>query len=72
MIGISGMRGIIGSTLSPAVVTQYASAFAAYLKANEKPNNGAFFRVVLGAIASVRRLCPRRRRRSPSPPRASR
>ena len=48
MIGISGMRGTVGGTLTPAVVMNYTSAFAAYLKANEKPNNGEFFRVVLG------------------------
>ncbi len=48
MIGISGMRGTIGGTLTPAVVTAYASAFAAYLKTDERPNNGSFFRVVLG------------------------
>ncbi len=48
MIGISGMRGTIGGTLTPAVVMQYASAFAAYLKAHEKPANGEYFRVVLG------------------------
>ena len=48
MIGISGMRGTIGGTLTPAVLTRYASAFAAYLKLQEKPANGTFFRIVLG------------------------
>lgn len=48
MIGISGMRGTIGGTLAPGVVMNYAAAFAAYLKANEKPANGKHFRVVLG------------------------
>jgi phosphomannomutase len=48
MVGISGMRGTIGGTLTPLVVGQYLSAFAAWLKQNEKPANGRFFRVVLG------------------------
>jgi phosphomannomutase len=32
MIGVSGTRGTIGGTLTPPVVTQMASAFAAWLK----------------------------------------
>jgi phosphomannomutase len=32
MIGISGMRGTIGGTLTPAVVSRMSGAFAAYLK----------------------------------------
>ena len=48
MISISGMRGTIGGTLTPVVVANYAAAFAAYLKANEKPANGNHFRVVMG------------------------
>jgi phosphomannomutase len=32
MIGISGMRGTIGGTLTPLVVTRMAGAFAAFLK----------------------------------------
>ena len=48
MIGISGMRGTIGGTLSPAVVSQMASALAVYLQRNEQPANGQFFRVVIG------------------------
>ncbi|MGA3065866.1 MAG: phosphoglucosamine mutase [Tepidisphaeraceae bacterium] len=32
MIGISGMRGTVGSTLTPATVSRMAAAFAAYLK----------------------------------------
>lgn len=48
MIGISGMRGTIGGTLTPIVVTNYAAALAAYLKTNEKPNNGEYFRVAMG------------------------
>ena len=48
MIGVSGMRGTIGGTLTPAVVVQMPPAFAAWLKANEKPANGKHFRVVFG------------------------
>lgn len=48
MVGISGTRGTIGGTLTPIVVNQMASAFATWLKQNEKPANGAHFRVVLG------------------------
>jgi phosphomannomutase len=48
MIGVSGMRGTIGGTLSPAVVMRMASAFAAWLKQTQKPANGQFFRVVFG------------------------
>src|SRR6478735_8682881 len=48
MIGVSGMRGTIGGTLTPAVVSRMAAAFAAWLKANEKPANGTHFRVVVG------------------------
>lgn len=48
MIGVSGMRGTIGGTLTPAVVTQMASALAAWLKENYSPINGQHFRVVFG------------------------
>jgi phosphomannomutase len=48
MIGVSGMRGTIGGTLTPVVVSRMAAAFAAWLKANEKPANGTHFRVVVG------------------------
>jgi phosphomannomutase len=47
MIGVSGMRGTIGGTLTPAVVTQLASAFAAWLK-QSAPINGQHHRVVFG------------------------
>lgn len=30
MVSISGVRGIVGSTLTPDVVVRYASAFAEY------------------------------------------
>ena len=48
MIGVSGMRGTIGGTLSPIVINQMASAFATWLKETQKPVNGAHFRLVLG------------------------
>ena len=48
MIGVSGMRGTIGGTLTPVVVNQMASAFATWLKQTSKPANGTHFRVVLG------------------------
>src|SRR4051794_34481894 len=48
MIGVSGMRGTIGGTLTPAVVSQMASAFAVFLNESEKPANGTHFRVVFG------------------------
>jgi phosphomannomutase len=48
MVGISGTRGTIGGTLTPPVVNQMASAFAVWLKQNEKPANGSHFRVVVG------------------------
>src|SRR3982750_1167957 len=48
MIGVSGMRGTIGGTLTPAVVSQMASAFAVFLNESEKPVNGTHFRVVFG------------------------
>src|SRR3954470_16454301 len=51
MIGVSGMRGTIGGTLTPAVVNQMAAAFAAWLKENAdaKPQaEGRAIRVVFG------------------------
>ena len=48
MIGVSGMRGTVGGTLTPPVVTRMAAAFAAWLKAHERPANGTHFRVVVG------------------------
>jgi phosphomannomutase len=48
MIGVSGMRGTIGGTLTPAVVSQMACAFAAWLKQNAKPRSGNHYRVVVG------------------------
>src|SRR5438034_4916024 len=48
MIGVSGMRGTVGGTLTPIVVNQMASAFAAWLQQTEKPGKGDHFRVVFG------------------------
>lgn len=48
MIGISGMRGTIGGSLTPMVVTRMAFAFAAWLKQTQQPANGKHFRVVFG------------------------
>jgi phosphomannomutase len=48
MISVSGMRGTVGGTLTPAVVMRMASAFAAWLKRTQKPVNGTHFRVVFG------------------------
>jgi phosphomannomutase len=48
MIGVSGMRGTIGGTLTPLVVTRMGSAFAAWLSQNGAPANGKHYRVVFG------------------------
>jgi len=48
MIGVSGMRGTVGGTLTPPVVTRMAAAFAAWLKDNVPPLNGKYLRVVFG------------------------
>ena len=48
MIGVSGLRGTVGGTLSPDVVLRWSAAFAAYLKRNERPTNGTHFVVVFG------------------------
>jgi len=48
MIGVSGMRGTIGGTLTPVVVQRMAAAFAAFLHQTESPANGSHFRVVFG------------------------
>src|SRR5688500_8640913 len=48
MIGVSGLRGTVGGTLTPPVITRMAAAFAAWLKENERPANGTHFRVVVG------------------------
>src|SRR5688572_22221839 len=48
MIGVSGMRGTIGGTLTPAVVSRMAAAFGAFLHESTQPANGTHFRVVVG------------------------
>lgn len=48
MVGISGMRGTIGGTLTPAVVMRMAGAFAAWMRDNVPPLNGSHHRVVFG------------------------
>ena len=48
MLGVSGLRGTVGGTLTPPVVTQLAAAFAAWLKRTRAPANGTNFRVVFG------------------------
>src|SRR6267142_5609701 len=50
MIGISGMRGTVGGTLTPTVVGNMAMAFSAWLRLHrsKKPINGRFFRLVFG------------------------
>ena len=48
MIGVSGMRGTIGGTLTPAVVGRMAGAFAAWLAEGPSALNGKAHRVVIG------------------------
>jgi phosphomannomutase len=47
MIGISGMRGTIGGSLTPIVVSRMAAAFAAFLKTGRSPAD-APVKVVFG------------------------
>ena len=47
MIGVSGLRGTVGGTLTPFVVAQLAGAFATWLKETQKPKE-KHFRVVFG------------------------
>src|SRR5438105_15133934 len=50
MIGVSGMRGTIGGTLTPPVVGRMAAAFAAYLTSGAQgPTiSGSRYKVVFG------------------------
>ena len=49
MIGVSGMRGTVGGTLTPPVVSRMASAYAAWLRRDGgAPANGKHYRVVFG------------------------
>lgn len=47
MIGVSGMRGTVGGTLTPQVVVRMTAAFAAWLK-ESSPAEGNPLRVVFG------------------------
>jgi len=46
MIGVSGMRGTVGGTLTPPVVGRMAAAFAAWLRSTSQPVDGKTYRVV--------------------------
>jgi len=48
MIGVSGMRGTVGGTLTPEVVGRMAGALAAWLSEGPLPANGKYYRVVFG------------------------
>lgn len=48
MIGVSGLRGTVGGTLTPPVIGQMAAAFASWLKQHETPGNGKHFKLVFG------------------------
>src|SRR5687767_12370523 len=48
MIGVSGLRGTVGGTLTPQVVSRMAAAFAVWLKHSGAPANGRHFRIVIG------------------------
>src|SRR4030095_11638785 len=48
MIGVSGMRGTIGGTLTPAVVSQMTAAFVAWLEETHDRYPIDHFRVVIG------------------------
>src|SRR5579862_1740146 len=48
MIGVSGMRGTVGGTLTPGVVARMAGALAVWLAEGPPPANGEYYRVVFG------------------------
>ncbi|HYO08721.1 MAG TPA: phosphoglucosamine mutase [Tepidisphaeraceae bacterium] len=48
MIGVSGLRGTVGGTLTPPVAMNMAAAFAAWLKETRTPVSGGRFKVVFG------------------------
>ncbi len=48
MIGVSGLRGMVGGSLTPQVAMRMANAFATWLKTTQKPANGKHFRIVVG------------------------
>src|SRR3954454_8221033 len=47
MLGVSGLRGTVGGTLTPPVVSQLASAFAVWLKETQKSKQ-SHFKMVFG------------------------
>lgn len=62
MISVSGIRGVVGSTLTPEVVTRYAAAFASYLGPgpvvfgrDSRPSGPALRHAVLGALQGAGR-----------------
>ncbi|MCC7350811.1 MAG: phosphoglucosamine mutase [Phycisphaerales bacterium] len=48
MIGVSGMRGTVGGTLTPPVVGQMAAAFARWLQSSHRPDPNRPVRIVFG------------------------
>jgi phosphomannomutase len=48
MIGVSGMRGTVGGTLTPEVVVRMTAAFATWLKESISARSGLPLRVVFG------------------------
>jgi phosphomannomutase len=48
MLGVSGLRGTVGGTLTPPVVMRLAAAFAVWLKETGTPKRDGHFRVVFG------------------------
>lgn len=48
MIGVSGMRGVVGSTLTPEVVSRMAGALAVWLNQTQAPQGRSHFRVIFG------------------------
>jgi phosphomannomutase len=48
MIGVSGLRGTVGTTLTPQVIGRMSAAFAAWLHQTAQPVNGNYFRMVFG------------------------
>jgi phosphomannomutase len=49
MLGVSGLRGTVGGTLTPPVVQQLSAAFAVWLKETRQPAGGrGHFKVVFG------------------------
>jgi len=59
MVGVSGIRGIVGKDLTPELVARYAAAFGTWTRTGgmRRP------RIVLGRDARTSARCSRRRRR---------